>query len=64
MRSQSLRKDLEEFSPQYYVAKEGLYYKNLQDCMEEYANLRGRLRRFHRSRYGKDEKYIVKEVMA
>jgi len=63
MRSQSLRKDLEKFNPFYYLKQEGLFYKNLQDCADEYADLRGRLKRFHRSRYGKDEKYIVEGVV-
>ena len=61
---QNLRRDLEIFSPFYYVTKEGLFYKNLQDCAEEYADLKGRLKRFHRSRYAKDEKYIEREVVA
>jgi len=64
MRSQSLRKDLEEFSPFYYVAKEGFFYKNLQGCATEYADLKGRLKRFHRSQYNEDEKYITEEVVA
>jgi len=61
---QNLRRDLEEFSPHYYITKEGFFYKNLQDCATEYADLKGRLRRFHRSRYGEDEKYITEEVVA